>query len=129
MEADLQATLGALHFPYCYGAAGSSALPADLRDAWKGNQCVIGSAGNIYSFDSCSTSTPDDGHVPFLSNNTLFADSGTYVLNCGGTQLSLAQAQAIGFDANSTFAPSPSSAGVLAMAQAFVAQHLMAAGA
>lgn len=112
--------------PYCYDSQGGADLPASMRDSWTNETCVAASAGALYDFGGCSPSSPANGFVPVLANNTLLLDSGAYSLSCGGKQWGLAQAQAAGLDVGSTSGPSPPSAGVLALAQAFVSSVLMA---
>lgn len=112
--------------PYCYDSQGGATLPASARDSWTGETCLAASPGAIYDFGGCSPSSPANGYVPALANNTLLLDSGAYVLSCGGKQWSLAQAQAAGLDVGSTSGPAPPSAGALALATQFVHSQLMA---
>ena len=112
--------------PYCYGAQGTSALPAAMRDVWVGETCVVSSsASSIYSIGGCNSSAVADGHTPLLANNTLYTSDGTYLLDCGGQKWDLPTAQSKGLDTGSTIAVTPSTAEVLQMAQAFVLAHLM----
>jgi hypothetical protein len=108
--------------PYCYSSAGTSKLPAYLRDAWVNCTCIASTASAIYNID-CDPSTPQDGVVPVLANNTFLIDSGEYQLQCGSTW-DLAQAQANGLDVGSTVSVTPSTMQILSLVNTFTQEWL-----
>ena len=110
--------------PYCYLGNGNSALPPAMRDSWVNATCIASAGASLYS-TGCSAATPDDGNLPVLANNSLFLDAGEYVLNCGGQQWSLAQAQAKGVDVGTVVGVTPDTAGLLGMVADFMKRNLM----
>ncbi len=111
--------------PYCYGSAGEAAFGPGLRDSWVNETCVAGTMGAVYQL-SCDSSAPQNGYVPVLANNTFYLDAGSYSFTACGATWDLPTAQAHGFDVGTTVLATPNTAGILALAQAFVAANLMA---
>ena len=113
--------------PYCYGGAGGSTFSPSRRDSWVNETCIAGSPGAVYHTD-CDASTPLDGLLPLLANNTLLLDAGDYTLQCGSAAWTLAEAQARGVDVGTVVGAAPDAAGVLALATAFVRSYLIGDG-
>ena len=112
----------------CYGAQGTSALPAELRDVWAGETCITGlggASGVLYDLGGCNAASPNDGNAPLVANNTFYSADGAYALKCGAETWDLPTAQSHGLDVGTTLLRTPSTSEVLALVNAFVAANLL----
>jgi hypothetical protein len=99
----------AFYFPACYRSLGQWAWGLELADVAFNNTCVLNATASPYIFGSCDPAAPgSNGEVPEASSNTFLTPGGALEIACGGRSLSLAQAQAAGYELGSTAAPTPS---------------------
>jgi hypothetical protein len=88
------------YFPACARSLGQARWGA-LRDSYVNNTCVIAHA-SPYIFGTCNASAPGAaGDVPAARDNTFFSPGARVAIACGRATLSLAEAQAVGYEAGS----------------------------
>jgi hypothetical protein len=90
----------AYYFPYCARSLGQHAWGSALADTYANNTCLLVSPNSsAYLFGQCDPAQPaSGGATPAASGNTLYAVGAQYGFECGGKRLSLAEAQAGGYD-------------------------------
>jgi hypothetical protein len=89
------------YFPACVRSVGQYTWET-LADSYTYNTCIQNSS-SVYIFGRCNPSSPSSaGDVPRASNNTYFVQDGSIMIECGGKTLSLSEAQAVGYEINST---------------------------
>ena len=104
----------------CSMSYGTQKLPTNLTDVWQGNTCICGKGSSFFSFNGCDAAAPLDGNAPLFSDNTYASDDNTYVMKCGASTWTLAQAQAMGVDVGSTLVPVPSTDAIIAAGRALL---------
>jgi len=101
------------YFPACARSLGQARWGRALRDTFEGNTCILGATTSPYIFGSCNASAPSDaGDVPATRSNSFYTPGGAVAIACGKETLTLAEAQAVGYELGSLAigaAPSPDS--------------------
>jgi hypothetical protein len=93
----------AYYFPYCARSLGQANWGPALEDTFTNNTCILNTSGSVYAFGTCNPSAPGKaGNVPAAGNNTFYTSSGNASFKCGNDTLTLAQAQAVGYEIGST---------------------------
>jgi hypothetical protein len=88
------------YFPACVRSLGQAAWGA-LGDAYAGNTCILRSAA-AHIFGECNAAAPEaSGNVPRAQLNAYYVPGAAVDLRCGGN-MSLARAQAVGWELGST---------------------------
>ena len=89
------------YFAACVRSVGQAAWGPALADVYENNTCIL-DAPSAYIFGTCTPTAPNAaGDVPRTANNTFLVRGGAVEIACGGKSLSLAEAQAVGYDAGS----------------------------
>ena len=89
------------YFPACVRSVGQHPWGA-LADVYRNNTCFLGQT-SPYIFSTCSPTDPNKpGDVPRASANTFYAPHADIDIQCGHKTLSLSEAQAVGYDVDST---------------------------
>ena len=89
------------YFPACARSLGQARWGA-LRDTYEGNTCILGATASPYIFGTCNASAPGAaGDVPDARGNTFYTPGARLAIACGGRNLTLAEAQAVGYEAGS----------------------------
>jgi hypothetical protein len=92
----------AYYFPACARSVGQHAWGVALADVYENNTCILAQP-SPFLFGECTPSAPGkDGLVPLTGNNTYRSPGGNLSISCGGKTLSLAEAQAAGYEVGST---------------------------
>jgi hypothetical protein len=87
-----------------------------LQDQWWNNTCIASSSGSFFKWESCNSSAPLDGTIPFpIKTNRYFSSDGGYVMRCNADAWNFTEAQALGLDLGSTVATLPSLEELVAM--------------
>jgi hypothetical protein len=93
----------ALYLPYCARSVGQHPWGTSLADVFQNNTCILSSTEAPYYLGTCNPASPaGDGSCPLTAHNTFYTPEGTYTVKCGSTNLTLAAAQAVGYDIGST---------------------------
>ena len=88
------------YFPVCARSLGQAAWGA-LGDTYTNNTCILANA-DPYIFGKCNASAPSAaGDVPRTHGNTFVTPNAQLSIACGGKSLSLADAQAVGYEVGS----------------------------
>jgi hypothetical protein len=102
------------YFPACVRSLGQAAWGRALADMYTGNVCVLNST-SPFIYGKCTPTAPGaDGYVPLAANNTYYTAGGAWQMSCGGKSLSLAAAQAVGYEIGSTVQDSNLSSSAIA---------------
>jgi hypothetical protein len=88
------------YFPACARSLGQARWGA-LRDSFVNNTCIL-EAASPYIFGTCNASAPNyAGDVPDARDNEFVTPGARVAILCGGKTLSLADAQAAGYETGS----------------------------
>jgi hypothetical protein len=96
----------AYYFPYCARSLGQRVW-RNLSDTFENNTCIMNSSGTLYEFGSCNSKAPGSvGEIPQARGNTFFVPGGGTTPNassfkCGRDELTLVEAQALGYELGS----------------------------
>lgn len=86
-----------------------------LQDQWWNNTCIASSGSRFFKWESCNSSAPLDGTIPFpIRANRYFSANATYTMGCAGEEWGFAEAQARGVDLESSVADLPTLAQLVA---------------
>ena len=92
------------YFPFCARSLGNKPWK-DLADTYIGNTCVMNTSGSLYEYGSCDPNHPGStGAIPKASGNTFYVPGGrpsNASFRCGTKDLTLTQAQAVGYETDS----------------------------
>ena len=94
----------AYYFPYCARSVGQKQWHA-LADTFTNNTCILNTSGSVYEFQSCDPAAPGaSGELPRAHGNTFFVpgSQSNTSFKCGSTMLTIAAAQAVGYENGST---------------------------
>ena len=108
-------------WPYCACDNGVGSLSPSQMDSWNNNTCISSSQGGVYQFSACDPSSPLNGGIPTLGNNTIYVPGATFSYACGSATWNLTSAQAAGVDLGSSVHDLPPDSAVVQMAVAKVA--------
>jgi len=88
------------YFPACVRSLGQARWGA-LADTYESNTCILATT-TPFIYGTCNASAPSAaGDVPRARNNTYFTPFARVDIACGGKTLSLAEAQAVGYELGS----------------------------
>jgi len=88
------------YFPACVRSLGQARWGA-LRDSYVNNSCIL-AAASPYIFGTCNASSPNAaGDIPDAHDNEFITPGASVEILCGGKTLSLADAQAVGYELGS----------------------------
>lgn len=74
--------------------------------AWTNSRCILLNATVPYSIQYCDNK--NTSNIPLHANNTIYVPSGHATYQCGSSQLTLQQWQALGLDSGTSEAVTPS---------------------
>lgn len=94
----------AYYFPYCARSLGQESWGAALADVFVNNTCVLNTSGfGLYRFGTCNPASPGaSGAIPHAAGNTFYVPGANASFVCGRATLTLAEAQAVGYDTASS---------------------------